>query len=43
MRTQHLADGDYTNISGRCICYGDPQPDLFEWLDAEDFTKLFEL
>ncbi|CBF83813.1 predicted protein [Aspergillus nidulans FGSC A4] len=27
----------------RCICYGDPQPDLFEWLDAEDFTKLLEL
>ncbi|KAL4768134.1 hypothetical protein BDW60DRAFT_198526 [Aspergillus nidulans var. acristatus] len=27
----------------RCFCYGDPQPDLFEWLDAEDFTKLLEL
>ncbi|KAL4916282.1 hypothetical protein BDW62DRAFT_186420 [Aspergillus aurantiobrunneus] len=31
------------NRGDRSICYGDSQPDLAEWLEAEEFVQLLEL
>ncbi|RDW86556.1 uncharacterized protein DSM5745_03198 [Aspergillus mulundensis] len=27
----------------KCMCYGNPQPELFEWLETESFGKTLEL
>lgn len=36
-------EAGFANRYGRSVCYGDPRPDLYDWLDAEGYGKVIEL